>query len=282
MKTDWTSLLFDSCPDRLAIIVAHPDDEVIGCGAHLHQWPQAHVIHVTDGAPRNSPDTWRAGFVTAEEYASVRQRESITALALAGINFNQLHPLGVPDQETVLNLIPLTLLIAEKLLELQPSIVITHPYEGGHPDHDSTAFAVHMARDILLKEQGSAPVVVEATSYFNRAGIMVTGEFLPRAKSDVRTVILTEEQRQLKQRLFDCFHTQETVMRHFSIGKERFRTAPRYNFHQPPHPGRLYYEHFHLGTNGEAWRRLATAASRRLSGEPELRELHRDFAHVTD
>lgn len=280
MKTDWSNLLFGSNPASMAIIVAHPDDEVIGCGAQLRRWPHAHVVHVTDGAPRNSSDTWRAGFVTAEEYASARQRESITALALAGISFNQLHPLGVPDQETVLNLIALTLLVAEKLIELQPAVVITHPYEGGHPDHDSTAFAVHAAREILLKEQGSAPIIVEAASYFNRAGIMATGEFLPRARSDVRTLVLNEEERRFKERLFACFSTQAEVLQYFPVTRESFRLAPRYNFSQPPHPGRLYYELFEWGTNGETWRRLASAAARRITGNPEVPALHRDFAHT--
>jgi LmbE family N-acetylglucosaminyl deacetylase len=270
MKSNWSNLLFsENEAPSIAIIVAHPDDEVIGCGAQLRRWPHAHVVHVTDGAPRHSEDVWEAGFVTAEEYASARQRELIAALSLAGIRVNQLHALGIPDQETCLNLISATEAIVAKLLELQPTVVITQPYEGGHPDHDSTAFAVHTARDILLKEQGIAPIIVEATSYFNRAGIMATSEFLPRARSDIRTFTLTEAERAFKRQLFACFKTQQKVLQYFPIATERFRLAPRYDFTAPPHPGKLYYELFHWGTTGERWRKLAAAAQRHLNGEDE-------------
>ena len=34
----------------------------------------------------------------------------------------------------------------------QPDVVLTHPYEGGHSDHDSTAFAVHLAAGILRRD----------------------------------------------------------------------------------------------------------------------------------
>ncbi|HLP78919.1 MAG TPA: PIG-L family deacetylase [Candidatus Paceibacterota bacterium] len=164
------------------------------------------------------------------------------ALALAGIGTSQLHPLGFADQETVLNLVALTESLVNKPLELQPAIVITQPYEGGHPDHDSTAFAVHTACEILLKEQGVAPIIVEATSYFNRAGIMATSEFLPRARSDIKTFALAEAERAFKRRLFACFRTQQNVLQYFPLAIERFRAS--FDFTAPPHPGKLYYKLF--------------------------------------
>ncbi|MBC8096048.1 MAG: PIG-L family deacetylase [Akkermansiaceae bacterium] len=265
VKPDWTVDLFTpgEAPP-LAIVVAHPDDEVVGVGAQLRRWPHAHIVHVTDGAPHNSNDAWRAGFVTGEEYASARQRESISALTFAGIGISQLHSLGFTDQETPLHLVSITESLVDKFLELQPQFVITHPYEGGHPDHDSTAFAVHAARDILLREQGVAPVILEATSYFNRSGIMATSEFLPRARSSVKTLVLSADEIEFKQRLFARFKSQQNFLQYFSIRVERLRAAPSYDFTKRPHSGPLYYEQFQRGTTGEGWSKQAAAAARRL------------------
>jgi N-acetylglucosamine malate deacetylase 2 len=271
MKSDWARQLFvDGEQAPLAIAVAHPDDESISVGGQLRRWPHAHVIHTTDGAPSHSADAWQSGYLTAEEYASARERESMTAMAQAGIGLQRLHHLGFADQETALNLVSLTEVLVDKFFELQPKLIITHPYEGGHPDHDSTAFAVHTARDILLREHGSAPMIVEATSYFNRAGIMATSEFLPRARSDIETRVLTEAEKEFKRRLFACFKTQQHVLQYFPIAIERFRLAPEYDFTEPPHKGRLYYELFEWGTTGERWRKLAKAALGKLRSNESI------------
>ncbi|HET7625067.1 MAG TPA: PIG-L family deacetylase [Verrucomicrobiae bacterium] len=261
MNADLFNSLFDSAsPPSVAIVAAHPDDEVIGAGAQLRRWPKVSIIHVTDGSPLNSTDAWDAGFVTCEDYASARQRESMAALALAGVDSTQFHPVAFPDQEASLNLRGLTEALVRKFTELQSEIIITHAYEGGHPDHDATAFGVRAAKKILMDDFGFAPEIIEMTSYFNRAGIMATGEFLPRARCRIRSFELSESEREFKRRLFACFKTQRNVLQYFPIGVERFRIAPEYDFTRPPHPGRLFYEQFDWGISGAQWRILAREA----------------------
>jgi hypothetical protein len=48
-----------------------------------------------------------------------------------------------------------------------------------------------------------------------------------------------------------------------------FRPAPDYDFSQPPHSGKLYYEHFDWGMSGERWRLFAAGARRTLEGASE-------------
>jgi LmbE family N-acetylglucosaminyl deacetylase len=128
----------------LLIVVAHPDDEVIGAGAQLARLGGVRLLHVTDGAPRNLRDAVAAGFEGWQDYAKARRQELLAALGLVGIAPSQAKALGIPDQAASLQLVELAETLAAELREGGTELVMTHPYEGGHPDHDATAFAVHV------------------------------------------------------------------------------------------------------------------------------------------
>jgi N-acetylglucosamine malate deacetylase 2 len=191
------------------IIVAHQDDESVGAGSRLFKLTEAYVVHVTDGAPRNPEVAKRYGFNSREEYAEARWNELARAMKLAGIPRERLIHLGYADGEAAYRMVDLVIDIAELIDRHAPDIVITHPYEGGHTDHDATAFAVHLACGILRREGGEPPVVLEMTSYHDREGRRVVHEFLPHERADRarRAVHLTEGEQELKQRMFECFTT---------------------------------------------------------------------------
>jgi LmbE family N-acetylglucosaminyl deacetylase len=252
---------------KVVVIVAHPDDEIIGAGARLSRLKGVTVIHVTNGAPREPDYTLRTGFATGDEYRGARREECLSALGLAGVAPEQVRELDFADQEATFNLIPITRRLVEILREVRPEAVLTHSYEGGHPDHDATAFAVHTARRLLEGEFTRPPEVLELTSYYSRGGQMVTSDFLPFRGYGVRTVRLSKEERELKRRMFDCFVTQQEVLRWFPIGVERYRAAPPYDFTCPPHEGRLHYEYFSWGIKSARWRTLAHEALSRLQNK---------------
>ena len=252
---------------KVVVIVAHPDDEIIGAGARLSSLKGVTVIHVTNGAPRDLDCALRACFATSDEYAGARREECLSALGLAGVAPEQVRELDFADQEATFNLVPITRRLVEILREVGPEAVLTHSYEGGHPDHDATAFAVHTARRLLEGEFTCPPEVLELTSYYSQGGQIVTSDFLPFRGYDVRTVRLSKEARELKRRMFDCFATQREVLHWFPIGVERYRAAPPYDFIHPPHVGRLHYEYFNWGIKGARWRTLAHEALSRLQNE---------------
>ncbi|MFN2635409.1 MAG: PIG-L deacetylase family protein [Gemmatimonadaceae bacterium] len=250
------------------VVVAHPDDEAIGAGGLLSGLPDAVVAHVTDGAPRDDRYALMKGFQTREEYARARRREVANALAHAGITPERCRGLGYVDGEASSHLLELVFDVADLMDEVKPDIVLTHPYEGGHSDHDATAFAVHLACGILRRDNAPAPIVLELTSYHNFSGVRRVFSFLPFIGTDERTIQLTEAEKALKKRMYEEFASQQQVLERFPIDIERFRPAPRYLFTRAPHEGQLDYERFCTMITGAQWRKNAEKALATLRTRP--------------
>jgi N-acetylglucosamine malate deacetylase 2 len=235
---------------RVVVFAPHPDDEIIGAFSLLSGTDvDRFLVYVTDGAPL------KLGKACAKlKYE--RQKESEKVCALLGIEPDHVFRLGIPDQETTFQLPSLTRRIDGVLRELNAQVVLLPAYEGGHPDHDSTAFAVHQIASML---GASAPRLLEMSLYHGSEGRMITGEFLEQlASPEPLLVILSEEDRRLKQEAFATYRSQQAVLRCFSTQSERFRLAPSYNFRAPPHPGTLFYERFDWNVTGHQWRQLAS------------------------
>ncbi|HZP16492.1 MAG TPA: PIG-L family deacetylase, partial [Terriglobales bacterium] len=122
---------------RFAVLAAHPDDETIGASALLARFPRSLVVYLTDGAPRDRR-FWPAQVEgTSAQYAELRRKECAAALAHAGIESRQTFWLGGVDQEAIFDVHRLAEKFAGFLAEHVPHAVVTHSYEGGHPDHDA-------------------------------------------------------------------------------------------------------------------------------------------------
>jgi LmbE family N-acetylglucosaminyl deacetylase len=242
------------------VVVAHPDDEAIGAGGLLAGLSDAVVAHVTDGSPRDDRYAQSKGFSTREAYARARRREVVAALGHIGISPERCRGLGFVDGEASMQLIELVFDVADLIDEVKPDVVLTHPYEGGHSDHDATAFAVQLACGILRRDNAPAPLVLELTSYHNDSGTRRVFSFLPFIGSEERTIKLTESEKILKKRMYEEFTSQQHVLQRFPIDIERFRPAPRYLFTKAPHEGQLDYERFCTLITGAQWRQNAAKA----------------------
>jgi N-acetylglucosamine malate deacetylase 2 len=251
---------------RAMLVFAHPDDEVVALGARLGRFHSACLAHVTDGAPKNGQDSRAHGFATLNDYRQARESELTRALAMAGLKQIRRERLGIPDQEASLQLAWLTRQIEELMLEQTPEVVFTHPYEGGHPDHDACAFAVHKAVGLLNARKAAAPVILEAGFYHAGPQGGEAGSFLPYdGKTVSADYFLCDEERQRKQTLIDCYQTQRQTLSKFSLEYERFRIAPQYDFSRAPHAGEFLYDRFPWGMTSERFRSLARAAEQELA-----------------
>ncbi len=237
----------------VALVAAHPDDETIGAGASLRLFDNLLLVHVTDGAPCDLTDARRAGFGTLAAYAAARRTELLAALD-AGQATPRLLALDLRDQGASAEMTPLAFRLAAAFTAHGTRIVITHPYEGGHPDHDATALGVHRA------VRGTGIAVLEMASYHAaKDGGLATGRFLPGGGDPV-DILLPPQEQDLKRAMLACFATQRATLAWFDSQREIFRTAPAYDFTQPPHPGELHYERHDWGMTGTLWRHLAAAA----------------------
>jgi LmbE family N-acetylglucosaminyl deacetylase len=211
------------------------------------------------------------GFATREAYADARHGELLAALSVAGVTPDRVLSLGFIDQECSRQLPELVRRVAALARDIKPETVLAPPYEGGHPDHDSLAFAVHAACRLMVRQQGSAPRIVEHALYHSQDGQdgqLRTGEFLPFSRTHAVTIRLSDRAQMQKKQMLACFATQQSFLASFPTTHERFRDAPYYDFTAPPHEGILYYENFDWGVTGAQWRELAAAAARDL-GEIE-------------
>ena len=248
------------------VVGAHPDDETAFAGFRLTRLAGAQFVCVTDGAPRDGADAARYGLSVAE-YATARARDLQDVLGRCGIAPGQVRILGYADQQAALHLAPIARLLAALFMQHRTEAVLTHPYEGGHPDHDATAFAVHAAAALVARQGRPAPAIVEMACYHAGQEGVRAGAFLGVGPDD--TVIhLTPQEQARKRALLDRFVTQRHTLPWLPVEVECFRRARPYDFLQPPHPGPLHYERQPWGMTGERFRALADAALRELGLEP--------------
>lgn len=242
-----------------AVIVAHPDDEVIGAGGLISRLNNVTVLHITDGVPGNGYVA-EAGFSKRSEYAQARRRECRKALALANVDPDHVIEFGIGSPQTSLKLEDLTHQVASFLRHTSPDVVLTHPYEGGHPDHDATAFATHAALRLLRKKGFKPPSVFEIALRPSRDGKKRVLDFLPSAAAEITTLLLDEKTQDVKRQMFACFTTQPDLQREASFSRERFRRPPRYDFAGPPKGATRHYENFDRAVNGAEWQALVREA----------------------
>lgn len=246
----WAVRLASGAPiaERVALVVAHPDDETLFAGALLGRLGDGLLIHLTDGAPEDMADASRLGFVTREDYAAERAAELDAALIVLGYA-GERHGYCVRDKDAVFHL---DSIVARLIADLAgAAAVVTHAYEGGHPDHDAAALAVRRAADRL-----GVPVV-EFASYCAFDGARMFGCFWPDADAPEQSRAIQSDEAERIEAALAAHRSQASVFGDWRPPAERWRAAPAYDFTTPPPPDAVLYDAFGWALTSARWREAA-------------------------
>jgi LmbE family N-acetylglucosaminyl deacetylase len=232
----------------VAVVVAHADDETLWAGSALPRLRNGRLVHLTDSSPRDMTDARRLGIGTRAAYAAVRAAELDAALAELGASPVRIG-YGVPDQEAVGHLPELIERLTSDCRGV--TAILTHPYEGGHPDHDSAALACRIVADRL----GCA--LVEFACYPEIDGARAFGRFWPDPGHPEHMRPLSPFERGAVARALARHASQQAVIGDYLPDAERWRDAPRYDFTRPPPPPHALYDRFGWAMTSARWRERA-------------------------
>lgn len=242
--------------ERVVVVVAHPDDETLAAGSRFDRMDDLAIVHITDGSPRDLEDARREGFPTREGYAAHRRRELVAAMDALGAS-PELLCHWHPDKESVLHAAAILDQLAEDIADA--AFVITHAYEHGHPDHDTAALCVRLARDRLVAARAPAPGLYEFPIYAMQDGKPVFGRFAPDPDAPETVLPMTADDRARRNAALAAFATQRGLLRFAGGWEERLRPMAPYDFRRPAPAGSAWYDRHHWVMTLARWREHADA-----------------------
>ncbi len=238
--------------EHVVVVTAHPDDETVSLGGALGLLAHVTIVQLTDGAI-DDPDAWtKAGVTSRADYRCVRSVEQAAACLALGTPA-RIVECHVIDQQTVGRLGALIDVVTPHLVDAD--LVFTHPYEGGHVDHDSAAFIVQQACARLTQP----PARVEFASYHWDGQTRRAGVFWPVAGHPAVTALISDDRVARKQAAIAAYASQASVTRWFPVSREAYRIAPVYDFSQPPTTPACWYDRKAWKTTSAQWRAAAAA-----------------------
>jgi LmbE family N-acetylglucosaminyl deacetylase len=180
---------------RVAVIGAHPDDEILGAGAtlarHVLAGDEVHAVVVADGAGSRYPDEM------------LTRLEKDARRAAAAIGFASLRMEALPDQR--LDLVPfieITQLLEALLDDIDPHVVYTHFPADVNADHAIVARAVWTACRPYNRPALRRFAVFETPSSTEWAWPMGDTSLQPNHFVDVTTTL------EVKVAAMECYETE--------------------------------------------------------------------------
>lgn len=221
---------------RIAILIPHPDDEVVACAATIGRaqetGAQIFGLHLTNGCiARETLWPWQRGSYPRK--VERRKQESDVVAA-------QLHitPLVFSDRPAR----HLWSELASVYNEIRTAIeangidqIWTPAYEGGNADHDALNALASRFADTLS--------VLEFAEY-NFAQGKPQAQTFPFPNGQETVVTLTETEQQTKRALLDLYASEKRNLGYVGTAQECYRPLAPYDYTLPAHGGTLWYTRF--------------------------------------
>ena len=214
---------FEELLHATLVLVAHPDDESLGCGVLLQRIARASILVCTDGAP----DRWPLDLVR-KVYAARRRAELRAAVSIARVEGVEVIS-GIQDQGLHKSLNRAAAAIAVHVRKRRPRALLTHAFEAGHPDHDACAFLAQWAGRTFSLPVWEIPLYHRLTPL----SPLTYQEFLiPGEKPVAISPSATELNR--KRLMLSMYRSQQSVISGFDPARELYRPQPDYDFARSP------------------------------------------------
>jgi LmbE family N-acetylglucosaminyl deacetylase len=215
---------------RPLFIFAHQDDETVLAGI---------ILRILAGARgrfvwwTNGDGLAPAAGMEPSAYAAMRIREAEDAVLALGGSVEEKVDLRSSEIENYRRLTHVAqggavgdsaleyfrgeaLRVEDAVRAADPDRVFLLAYQGGHPEHDLVHVFAARAVSRLRGETGRPIPIVQCPAY--EYTIAVALRFKPWFTGDRRSVELTEQERESKRKLFDCYPSQRELF-------EKFRRA---------------------------------------------------------
>jgi N-acetylglucosamine malate deacetylase 2 len=229
---------------KTLILVAHPDDETIGCAGLLQRVPSALVVFATDGAPPNYRFEKRFG--SLRNYSDLRFREAAAALAaIPHCSFRRLVRQDgsyFVDQHLFLELSEAFLSLCRIAREFSPDVIVSHAFEGGHLDHD----ACH-----VLAKRAAIVVGVQSLEFPLYWGTAQNGDRFQEfreSRAAESSLELSERELEVKRHMLGEYESQQALMSVFKSEVERFRPIT------VGFPTQAWWSHYPFENRRKPWR----------------------------
>ncbi len=207
---------------RCFAFVAHPDDAHVGMGIFLQRNLDSRLLSLTSGEASKDVPAERESRLPA----FFREGEAERAQGLLpGIQLLAFP--RFPDRFLYLHLQEAADLVSECIQESKPDILITHAYEGGHPDHDCCSFLASRAGRQLSIPVWEFPL-------YSAPPQRRIQRFAGSASHEVLALQPSPGEIRTKEKMFRAHESQRNVLAMFdTFAPELFRRQPAYNYYQP-------------------------------------------------
>jgi LmbE family N-acetylglucosaminyl deacetylase len=221
---------------RILILVAHPDDEVVGCGASIAraraEGATVSALYLTNGCIGES-DLWPWQRKHYKKNVATRRSEGEAAAIALGV-----LPVGWGDRPARslwqnLGIVYDEVLAAVK--QYKPDQVWVPAYEGGNPDHDALN-----AIGFKLKSKLS---VLEFAEYNYFGGRAQSQKFIAFDETS-RVLLLTADEQAAKKAALKIYASEIGNLSSIGFDQESYRPLASYDYAQPPHQGTVWYARF--------------------------------------
>lgn len=232
---------------KLLFVFAHPDDEAIGTSKLIYDnRTRSNIAFMTDGMPHPSGDSKYYPPYTklppyGDLYAEVRKLEAECAASELGVPVDRIEFINIPDMELINNMLTAFRDLRSLILRVQPELIITHAYEGGHIDHDLTSFIVS-----YLSKDNPQITLIEAYLYNFEAEDFNHNLPLFDQRIFAQEIILNNTDKMRKKFAFAQYASQSVDLNYFNPEANEWIKMIDKNclerFKEPPHQGTLQYE----------------------------------------